>query len=103
MLDGACRVKHERQQRGALGREGLVPGAEIIVNERKYGSYNDGPFAVPTLAGDARTLAQRILPGATALEFTIPSAQGKLIRLVPYQRIAHERYAMYWQVKPAEA
>ena len=36
---------------GALGREGLPPGADIIVNERKYGQYNDAPFTPPTLAG----------------------------------------------------
>ena len=88
---------------GALGREGLAPGADIVVNERKYGSYNDAPFEVPTLSGDARTLAQRIRAGGTSLEFTMPSIEGKPVRLVPYHRIAHERYAIYWQVRREHA
>jgi len=83
---------------GALGRAGLTPGSDIVVNERKYGEYNDTPFAVPTLAGDPEALAASIRPTGTPLEFTLPSAQGEAIRLIPYHRIAHERYATYWQV-----
>ncbi|PVX29111.1 beta-L-arabinofuranosidase domain-containing protein [Sphingomonas pokkalii] len=83
---------------GALGREGLAPGADIIVNERRYGSYNDTPFTVPTLAGEPAELVTRIRPGAQPLEFTIPAADGRPVRLRPYHRIAHERYATYWKL-----
>lgn len=86
---------------GALGREGLAPGADIVVNERKYGSYNDGPVAVPTLAGDAETLARAVRAGATPLEFSVAAADGSSVRLIPYHRIAHERYATYWKLQPA--
>jgi DUF1680 family protein len=88
---------------GALGREGLTPGTDIIVNERKYGSYNDTPFTAPTLAGDPRALAKGIRAGDKPLEFTIASADGEPVRLIPYYRIAHERYATYWQVRPGRA
>ncbi|WP_428835692.1 beta-L-arabinofuranosidase domain-containing protein [Sphingomonas rustica] len=88
---------------GAFGRDGLAPGSDIVVNERNYGKYNDAPFAVPTLAGDPRALAQGIRPSGRPLEFTLASADGTPVRLVPYHRIAHERYATYWQVKPAPA
>ena len=88
---------------GALGREGLAPGTDIIVNERKYGSYNDTPFTAPTLAGDPRALAKGIRAGDKPLEFTIASAEGEPVRLIPYYRIAHERYATYWQVRPGRA
>lgn len=88
---------------GALGREGLSPGADIVVNERKYGSYNDAPFAAPTLAGDGETLARSIRPTGKPLEFTIASAEQQPVRLIPYYRIAHERYATYWPLKPATA
>lgn len=88
---------------GALGREGLAPGTDIIVNERKYGSYNDMPFTAPTLAGDPRALAKGIRAGDKPLEFTIASADGEPVRLIPYYRIAHERYATYWQVRPGRA
>ncbi|WP_420141157.1 beta-L-arabinofuranosidase domain-containing protein [Sphingomonas sp.] len=88
---------------GALGREGLAPGADIIVNERKYGEYNKGDVAVPTIAGDPQQLARQVKPGAKPLEFTIAAADGAPVRLVPYHSIAHERYATYWRVKPATA
>ena len=85
---------------GALGRQGLDPGADIIVNERKYGDYNDEAVAVPVLAGDPRRLAEQVKPGDDPLEFTIPAEDGAPVRLIPYHRIAHERYATYWRVKP---
>jgi DUF1680 family protein len=68
---------------GALGRDGLAPGADIVVNERKYGSYNDTPFAAPTLAGDPETVAGSIRPGERPLEFTIPAADRQPVRLIP--------------------
>jgi DUF1680 family protein len=86
---------------GALGREGLAPGADIVVNEREYGKYNDTPVPVPVLAGDPATLAAAIRPGAKPLEFTLASAEGGTVRLIPYHRIAHERYATYWKLAPA--
>lgn len=82
---------------GALGREGLAPGSDIIVNERKYGEYNDTPFTAPTLGNDpapSSVLRAKDRP----LEFTLMSAEQHAIRLVPYHRIAHERYATYWRV-----
>ncbi|OAN57180.1 glycoside hydrolase family 127 protein [Sphingomonas sp. TDK1] len=88
---------------GALGREGLAPGADIVVNEREYGRYNDMPVQVPVLAGDPAKLAATIRPGAKPLEFTLASATGGTVRLVPYHRIAHERYATYWKLAPAQA
>lgn len=88
---------------GALGREGLAPGADIVVNERKYGSYNDTPFTPPTLAGDPEALPGLIRAGDRPLEFTILSAEQRPVRLIPYHRVAHERYATYWQVKSSTA
>ena len=88
---------------GALGREGLAPGSDIVVNERKYGSYNDAPFAPPALRGDPDALAESIRTDGRPLEFTILSAEQKPVRLIPYHRIAHERYATYWRLTPASA
>ena len=85
---------------GALGKEGLAAGSDIVVNERKYGSYNDSPFTAPKLAGNPQALAKSIRAGDEPLEFTIASEQGRPVRLIPYYRIAHERYATYWQVGP---
>ena len=88
---------------GALGREGLAPGSDIIVNERKYGSYNDMPFTPPTLIGDPATLADSIKANGKPLEFTIPAGEQQSVRLIPYYRIAHDRYATYWHVTPPAA
>jgi DUF1680 family protein len=86
---------------GAFGREGLAPGADIVVNERNYGRYNEAAFTPPVLAGDPEALPGQIRPGGKPLEFTIAAAGGEAVRLIPYHRIAHERYATYWQVRPA--
>ncbi|UZK67667.1 glycoside hydrolase family 127 protein [Sphingomonas sp. M1-B02] len=83
-----------------LGREGLAPGADIVVNERNYGSYNDSAFDAPTLAGDPARLAGSILPSGRPLEFMIASAEGAPVRLIPYHQIAHQRYATYWKISP---
>ncbi|WP_443019183.1 beta-L-arabinofuranosidase domain-containing protein [Sphingomonas sp.] len=88
---------------GALGRQGLAPGADIVVNEREYGRYNDMPVQVPELAGDPAALAAAIRPGAKPLEFTLAAADGTPVRMIPYHRIAHERYATYWKLAPARA
>jgi hypothetical protein len=88
---------------GALGQEGLAPGSDIVVNERKYGSYNDGAFTPPTLRGEAEALRGSIRPSDRPLEFTISSAEGRPVRLIPYHRIAHERYATYWQLRSVQA
>lgn len=84
---------------GALGREGLAPGSDIVVNERKYGAYNDTPFDMPTLAGSPETIASHLRPGDRPLEFTTLSTEQRPVRLAPYHRIAHERYAIYWPMK----
>lgn len=84
---------------GALGTEGLAPGADLVVNERLYGKYNDGPFTPPTLVGDATSVAARIRPGGKPLEFKLAAKGGGEVRLVPYHRIAHERYATYWRLE----
>ena len=85
---------------GRLGTEGLTPGADIIVNERKSGEMLDKPIALPRLAVNASTVAQRVRRNAS--DNVSFSARGgepeREIELVPYHRIAHERYTLYWNV-----
>ncbi|GGB19153.1 glycosyl hydrolase [Sphingomonas metalli] len=83
---------------GALGRDGLAPGSDIVVNERLYGEYNKEPVAVPALSGDPQALAASVRATGVPLEFALSAADGTPIRLVPYHRIAHERYATYWRL-----
>ncbi|NLR38022.1 beta-L-arabinofuranosidase domain-containing protein [Novosphingobium sp. ERW19] len=81
---------------GAL--DPVPQGSDIVVNERLYGAYNDTPAKVPQLAGDAHDLAETIRGGAKPLEFELPAADGSPVRLLPYYRIAHQRYATYWKL-----
>ena len=83
---------------GALGSEGIAPGSDIVVNERKFGEYLDDPVEVPRLAGEPEAIAAAVRPAAAPLTFTVPDASGRPVTLKPYYRIAHERYVTYWQV-----
>jgi DUF1680 family protein len=87
----------------ALGRDGLASGSDIIVNEREIGKYNNSPFTSPVLRGDPDTIAQTIRRGERSNEFLLGTADKKTVRLIPYYRIAHERYATYWQIEPPGA
>jgi DUF1680 family protein len=85
---------------GKLGKEGITPGADIIVNERTYGDVLNDRIDVPTIAADPAKVIAAIKPVAgSALTFTAP-IPGKPdgLTLVPYFRIAHERYSIYWKV-----
>jgi DUF1680 family protein len=88
---------------GALGREGIAPGADVVVNERKFGEYLNTPFEAPRLTGDPAVLARRVRRGSQPLAFTVPDALGGLVRLKPYHQIAHERYVTYWKTTSGTA
>ena len=84
---------------GALGREGIAPGGDITVNERLYGAVLNTPFTPPTLVGDSSTLVAQARPAEPPLCFDIPArGAATSVRLVPYYKIAHERYATYWKL-----
>jgi uncharacterized protein len=59
---------------GRMGTKGITPGADIIVNERTSGEMLNEPMDIPKLS---RTRGE--------------------IELVPYYRVAHERYNLYWE------
>jgi hypothetical protein len=84
---------------GTLGKAGLTPGADIIVNERTYGDVLTEAVDVPTIAADPTKVVQTIKPVAgAALTFTAPiPGKPNGLTLVPYFRIAHERYSIYWK------
>jgi DUF1680 family protein len=85
---------------GRLGREGLAPGNQIIVNERESGNMLKADVEIPTLAGDAATLPTRVRQDARdPLTFrTMGVGKPKDVELVPYYRLAHERYNLYWRI-----
>jgi len=73
---------------GRFGTAGITPGSDIIVNERTSGEMLDRPMDVPRLAlKDVRRT------GSGELAFT-----ARDIELVPWYRIAHERFSLYWNI-----
>jgi uncharacterized protein len=85
---------------GRLGREGLAPGNQIIVNERESGNMLNAAVEVPVLVGDAATLPNRIRPDPhDPLTFrTSGVARPRDVELAPFYRLAHERYNLYWKL-----
>jgi DUF1680 family protein len=88
---------------GRLGREGLAPGNQIIVNERQSGSMLNARLEIPVLAGNPAALVQRIRQDRhDPLAFrTDQMGRPNDVDLAPYYRFAHERYNLYWKVVPA--
>ena len=87
---------------GRLGRDGLAPGNQIIVNERESGTMLKANIEVPVLAGDPATLTKRIRqdPHAPLTFRTAGVGRPRDVELAPYFRLAHERYNLYWKVAP---
>ena len=85
---------------GKLGNQGITPGADLHINERTIGAVLNDPIDVPTLKGDLSQLPTKIKPTGAPLTFkTEGIGKPTDITLVPYYRIAHERYNLYWQLE----
>ncbi|HEV8688943.1 MAG TPA: hypothetical protein VGQ91_01505, partial [Ideonella sp.] len=85
-----------------MGREGMKPGDDLIVNERTYGDMLALPEAMPLprMALGGRALEAVVRPTGAAFTFRVDAeAPGaRELELIPFHRIAHERYALYWQL-----
>jgi DUF1680 family protein len=88
---------------GRLGREGLTPGAQIIVNERESGTMLNANVDVPELVGDTASILRRVRQDPHDPLTFRSSGIGRPndIELAPYYRLAHERYNLYWRAVPA--
>jgi DUF1680 family protein len=85
---------------GRLGHKGLTAQADIIVNERTYGDILNDAVEVPVLVGDAQEIVSRIKPstGSPLAFHTTGIGHPHDVSLIPYYRVAHERYNLYWKV-----
>ena len=90
---------------GRLGREGLAPGNQIIVNERESGTMLNAAVPIPTFSGDLTTLTKRIRqdPGDPLTFRTVGIGRPRDVDLAPYYRLAHERYNLYWKIGAASS
>jgi DUF1680 family protein len=88
---------------GRMGAEGLAPGSQLIVNERESGNMLRADVNIPRwtrpldqlVANTKRTHPDR-------LEFRTSGFEGGTsVELVPWFRLTHERYNLYWRAEPA--
>lgn len=85
---------------GELGKKGLVPGADLIVNERTIGDLLNEKVDVPVFRGEPQEIVKRIKPSTeSALTFqTTGIGDPHDVTLIPFNRVAHERYNLYWKL-----
>jgi len=86
---------------GKLGQTGLTAGADLIVNERTIGDVLKDTVEVPQFTLAAGEIVPRVkrLPGPTLAFQTEGIGEPHDVSLIPYYRIAHERYTIYWQTR----
>lgn len=83
---------------GRLGTTGITPGSQLIVNERQSGEMLNEPVPIPRwsrpleelVAGSRRIDPDRLAFRANGFD------DGASVELIPWFRIAHERYNLYW-------
>jgi hypothetical protein len=81
-----------------LGTEGMQPGADLVASEFAYGAVlKSEDAALPRLALHGRALDEAVKPAGAPLRFHA-AGPGRGIELIPFHRIAHERYSLYWQL-----
>jgi uncharacterized protein len=82
-----------------LGTQGLTPGSQLIINERESGNMLNEPIDVPRWNRPlAELLANTTRTDPQTLRFTTHGFEGgKSVELIPWFRLTHERYNLYWQ------
>ena len=85
---------------GRCGTDGLAAGAQQIANERTSGEQLSVAMEIPRLAVSPEHLHLVIRrQGQGGLNFRVASnSPEREFDLMPYFRIAHERYNLYWQI-----
>ena len=84
-----------------LGNSGLTPGSDFIVNERKSGEMLDETVPIPAWSKPLDALpASLVRTNASRLAFSGAGFDGgQPVEFIPWFRIAHERYNLYWSRK----
>jgi uncharacterized protein len=86
---------------GALGHA-VRPGEDLHVNERTIGSVFNDPIEVPTFAGELASIPAKFKPSGAPLTFhTEGISRPGDVTLVPYYKMSHQHYNMYWKIQPA--
>lgn len=83
---------------GRLGRDGLSPGSQLIVNERLSGTMLNAQLEIPTLGGDAASAVRRMRQDSRDPLIFRTGRRPHEVELAPYYRLAKERYNLYWKL-----
>jgi uncharacterized protein len=82
---------------GIVGKP-VDPAAQLIVNERKSGEMLNEPVAIPAWRRPLADLPGRLKRSdRQRLSFTAAGFDGGPVEFIPWFRIAHERYNLYWR------
>jgi DUF1680 family protein len=84
---------------GRMGTEGLTPGSQLIINERESGKMLNADVKVPRWTGSlAKMVGQTKRTNPDRLEFRTSGFEGGAqVELIPWFRLTHERYNLYWR------
>jgi DUF1680 family protein len=82
-----------------LGTAGLTPGSQLIVNERESGKMLNADVEVPRWTRPLAELpASMERVGSESLRFRATGfGGGAPVEFIPFFRVAHERYNLYWR------
>ncbi len=88
-----------------LGTEGLEPGSQLIINERESGNMLRADVKIPRWTKPLDLLAKNTRrTNPDKLEFRASGFEGGVdVNLLPWFRLAHERYNLYWQSSTNES
>ncbi|HUQ11714.1 MAG TPA: beta-L-arabinofuranosidase domain-containing protein [Steroidobacteraceae bacterium] len=100
-LDQAALVYGPIVLAGRLGTEGLKPGSQLIVNERESGNMLQADVKVPRWTQPLEALLTHTTrTNPDKLEFrTSGFAEDTSVDLIPWFRLTHERYNLYWRAR----
>jgi len=85
---------------GALGTNGLPEQGAYAEDQKKFAKWPSP--VVPTLSGDAAALIAELKPvPGESLTFKLARPPG--ITLIPFYRLHHQRYTVYWPLERAAA
>lgn len=79
------------------GRDGYTPGSDVVAGN-EFGKKIKENYEVPALKLNGAGIETAVRRGARGLVFDL-TAPGQNHELVPFYRIAHERYNLYWIVR----
>ena len=86
---------------GKLGTKGIKAGSDIIINERTVGDVLKDVVTVSSFTGTVEKVLQNVKrTSAASLTFRTEGIGNPFdVDFIPYFRIAHERYGLYWRVE----